>query len=304
MDFIALRYFLTAARLLHFGQAADALGIAQPALSQRIKSLETRLRVKLFDRTKRSVRLTEAGKVFVVEAEHLLSQADLAVRITRAAAQGTAGELRIGYGGSVIFEPKVCALLQAFQTAYPDVSVLMHECKVEEQLEGVKAGRLDVSLLWGPLGPGFPELRELVFLRASMSVVLPRDHPLAVKPLLHLEELRNEAFIALTDPPGRGIAHVVDQIFAVSELSPRIVLRVNSLLSVLGLAGAGIGLGIVPMLPVGIISPSFVQRPLAGTADCNEILIAMSRSRISELTQNFIEMAQAHRTSAQELSEE
>lgn len=153
MDIATLHYFLVTARHLHFGNAAEELGIAQPALSQRIKGLEARLTVKLFDRSKRAVRLTEAGSVFVVEAKRLIIQAQLAMRITKRADAGKAGELHIGYGGSVIFEPKLCTLLRAFQDAYPDVSVLMHECKVEEQLEGLKSGRLDVSFLWGPLGP-------------------------------------------------------------------------------------------------------------------------------------------------------
>lgn len=79
-------------------------------------------------------------------------------------------------------------------------------------------------------------------------------------------------------------------------MSPRIVLRVNSMISVLGLAGAGIGVGIVPSLPIEIISPAFVQRPL-DVADCIEILIATSRFNTSKVTQHFVELAKARRVS-------
>lgn len=205
MDLRTLRCFLVTAKRLHFGQASEELGIAQPALSQRIKALEGRLGVELFDRTKRAVRLSPAGKAFAGEAERLVNEGERAMRIARAADKGTAGELHIGYSGSVIFEPRICDLLQSFRNAFPDVSMLMYECGVEDQLEGIKTGRLDISLFWGPVGPGYPELRHLNFSQASMSVVLRRDHVLAGRSEIHLEEIENEAFIALMDPPGRGL---------------------------------------------------------------------------------------------------
>lgn len=291
MDTSALRYFILTARRLHFGQAADELGIAQPALSQRIKALETRLGAQLFDRSKRTVSLTEAGRVFLGEAEQLVSDTERAIRIAQAAQKGTAGELHIGYAGSVIFEPKVCRLLQAFRSQYPDASVAMHESNVEEQLEGVKSGKIDVALLWGPLGAGYPELRDHVFARASMSVVLAQNHLLADKSEVNVEDIRHEPFVALIDRPGRGLSHVIDGIFAASDVEPDIVLRVSSLISVFGLAAAGIGIGIVPSLPFEISASTFVQRPLAGVGNCNEILIVTRKSGNLPLTRNFSQMA-------------
>ncbi|WP_321968941.1 LysR family transcriptional regulator [Paraburkholderia tropica] len=298
MDVGSLRYFLVAAERLHFGQAAEELGVAQPALSQRIKTLEARVGVRLFDRSRRAVRLTDAGHVFLNEARRLVDMADRAVRLARAAEKGNAGELHIGYGGSVIFVPKVCALLKNFQQSFPDVSVLMHECKVEEQLQGITTGHLDAALLWGPIGPGYPSLRELVFARAAMSVVLQRDHPLAARNEVSLQDMEGENLVALMDPPGRGITHVVDTLLAATDFSPKIILKVSSLMSVLGLAGAGVGSGIVPQLPIDIISPAFVQRPLAGTGQCNEILVVTSRREASALVQNFVEAAELLSASA------
>ncbi|WBQ17609.1 LysR family transcriptional regulator [Sphingobium yanoikuyae] len=291
MDISALRFFLVAADKQHFGQAAEELGIAQPALSQRIKALETRLGVRLFERSNRAVHLTDAGKVFAHEARRLVNEADRAVRMTRAADKGTAGELLIGYGGSVIFEPAVCALLQSFKETYPDVSLLMRECSVQEQLDGLSAARLDIALLWGPIGFGHPDLEAHSFRRAGMSVVLRRDHPLAARDTLTLENLRSEAFISLMDPPGVGIGHVVGRLLEAADLSPRIIMRVSSLMSIFGLAGSGLGIGIVPDLPIEIISPAFVQRPLVDAADCNEILIVTAKRRTSNLASNFIDAA-------------
>jgi len=228
MDLTDLRHFVTTAEHMHFGLAAEQMGITQPALSQRVKALEARLGVLLFDRTKRAIQLTAAGKVFLGEARRLITDADRAMRLAKAAADGMAGELHIGYGGSVIFEPKLCGLLQDFQKAYPDASLLMHECKVEEQLDRVNSGQLDIAVLWGPLGPAYPELRKVVLSRASLAVVLRRDHPLAGRDEIHLDEVRTESFISLMDPPGIGIGHAVDRAFEAANLTPRTVLRVSS----------------------------------------------------------------------------
>lgn len=291
MDISALRRFLVAADHLHFGRAAEELGVAQPALSQRIKALEARLGVRLFERGNRAVRLTEAGRVFVQEARRLVAEADRAVRVTRAADKGAAGELLIGYGGSVIFEPTVCAVLHAFKDRYPDIALNMRECSVQEQLDGLSAGRIDMALLWGPIGFGHPDLQTFSFRRAGMSVVLPRAHPMAERDVISLDAIRSEAFICLMDPPGVGLGHVVDRLFETADLSPRIILRVSSLMSIFGLAGAGLGLGVVPDLPIEIISPTFVRRPLADAADCNEILIVTSKRASSKLALNFLDTA-------------
>lgn len=293
MDLNSLRHFLVAADCLHFGEAAERLNIAQPALSQRIKALEERLGVRLFHRARRSVQLTDAGRVLVQRARQLIEEADRAVRLTRAAGQGAAGDLHVGYGGSVIFEPRICALIETFSQAYPDISLHLHECTVKEQLERVSSGNLDVALLWGPVGPTFTGLQSLLFCRASMAVVLARDHQLAERAELRLEDMQSESFISLMDPPGTGIGHVVDGLFETAKVSPRIVIRVSSLISVMGLAGAGLGIGIVPALPIDINSPAFVHRPLIGSGDCNEILIVTQRQSSSRLAQNFTAMADA-----------
>jgi DNA-binding transcriptional LysR family regulator len=291
MDINALRHFIVTANALHFGRAAEELGIAQPALSQRIKAIEARLQVRLFDRSNRKISLTEAGRVFLPEAKQLVAEADRAVRLARNAERGTAGDLHIGYSGSVIFEPKLGHLLRRFRDAYPDISVLMQENAVQEQLEALQARKLDIALLRGPLGSIYPGVMGLAFGRSRLAVAIPPGHPLASQSAVTMGDMRSEAFIALLDPPGIGVGHILNQLFERADITPRVILRVSSLLSVLGLVGAGLGLGIVPELPLQIASPAFVLRPLKESDAWNEILLATLRRGTPSVAKRFIAIA-------------
>jgi len=293
MDTCLLQHFIIAAKHLHFGQAALELGVAQPALSLRIKTLEQRLGVSLFHRINRGVQLTEAGKVFQREAQLLVENIQRAVRVARAAEKGAFGELHIGCDSSMIFAGSVRELWQRYAERYPAVVLNTHEYSGRDQLEAVARGRLDIAVLWGPAGPAYPTLKEQPLLRHSLAVVLHRDHPLAAREHLTLEDLAEQPFIRLMDPPGTGIGHVVNRLLALHGIAPRTAMQVNSLLSVFGLAGAGYGVGLVPSLPLEIQSPHCVQRPLVGVGDCSELLIVYHGESASSLALNFVATARA-----------
>lgn len=291
MDIGLLQHFISAAKHLHFGQAAVEMGVAQSALSQRIKALEQRLGVSLFHRVNRGVQLTPAGKVFLREAQLLIETNKRAVRVTRAAEKGNFGELRIGCDSSAVFAANIYKLLQQHVERYPELLLNTHEYSVRDQLEGVAKGRLDVAIVWGPTGREYPALKTQPLLRQSLAVVLQRDHPLADREYLSLEELHDQPFIRLMDPPGMGIGHVIDRMLVQRRIAPRTVVQVNNLLSVFGLAGAGYGLGLVPNLPLDIQSPHCVQRPLAGVGECIELQIVYHGESASTLALNFVASA-------------
>jgi len=103
MDLRQLRYFLAVAKEKHFGRAAQALNIVQPALSMQIRALEEDLGGALFERTSRRVELTEAGKVFETQARRTLEQAEFTRESTQRALRGETGIVRIGFAGNAIF---------------------------------------------------------------------------------------------------------------------------------------------------------------------------------------------------------
>ncbi|WP_374641066.1 LysR family transcriptional regulator, partial [Hydrogenophaga sp.] len=133
MEFRHLRCFTVLAEELHFGRAAQRMAMTQPPLSMAIQQLEADVGARLFDRNSRGVALTAAGRAFLPRAQALLEQAALAVREARDVGQGLAGQLQIGFAGTVLYRglPQV---LQAFTAAHPQLRLALRELSSSEQL--------------------------------------------------------------------------------------------------------------------------------------------------------------------------
>ena len=184
-----LRYFVTVAEELHFGRAAQRLGIAQPPLSRAISQLERRLGVVLLQRTSRAVTLTEPGLVLLEEAKAALDAVQAAERRTRRAAgtaNGHAGlVLATKAGASIDLLAKLLDAYAAEDGAVP-VDVLL--CGIGEQEKLLRDGRADVALLHRPFDAtsGF-DTEELK--TENQIVVLPAGHPLASRSHVQLAEV-------------------------------------------------------------------------------------------------------------------
>ncbi|MGA5304727.1 LysR family transcriptional regulator [Nucisporomicrobium flavum] len=202
METRELRYFVAVAEELHFGRAAERLGIAQPPLSRAISRLERRLGATLLRRTSRSVGLTEAGAVLLREARAALDAVEAAERRTRRAAQagdGTAGVVlatKAGAAGELLAK-----LLDAY-AAEPDavpVDVLL--CGIGEQERLLRDGRADVALLHRPFdsvsGFDVEELRT-----EGQVLVLPGGHPLSGRASVRAAEVSELSGLPL--PRWRG----------------------------------------------------------------------------------------------------
>src|ERR1051325_8325886 len=120
MELRHLRYVVTVADTLHFGRAAERLHISQPPLSKQIRELEEELEAQLFSRTKRSVQLTAAGKLFVEEARLILSQADHAGKVAKRVSSGQIGQLTIGVAGPADSEIFI-TIMRLFAQRHPNI---------------------------------------------------------------------------------------------------------------------------------------------------------------------------------------
>ncbi|MEV6555650.1 LysR substrate-binding domain-containing protein [Nocardia sp. NPDC051756] len=179
-----LRYFVAVAEELHFGQAAERLGIAQPPLSQRIRKLENDLGARLFDRDSRRVELTEAGQILLAESRDLLARWERATSLVGKAHRGEMDALRVGVppelAGRVL-----AAILTAFESR--EVRVDLQELTTAEQVRLLADRQLDAGLLQHPVDVVGLELGPAV--DTPVGVVLPRDSPLAVRASLTLADL-------------------------------------------------------------------------------------------------------------------
>ncbi|GII62264.1 LysR family transcriptional regulator [Sphaerisporangium krabiense] len=195
MDLIRhLRLFVVVAEELHFGNAAARLGMAQPPLSQRVKRLEEELGVRLFDRSSRQVRLTEAGRLLLAEARDLVARADRVRELmARAGGDGAAG-LRIGVppdlGGAA-----VAALLAALREADPPLRPALTEMCTADQVRALADGELDGGVIRHPAGAA--GLTYGPMLVQHPGVLLPADDPLAGFSSVHLADLATRPLVLL-----------------------------------------------------------------------------------------------------------
>src|SRR5687767_12750626 len=146
VDVREARYFVAVAEELHFGRAAERLHMSQPPLSQAIKALEHRLGVRLLHRTTREVTLTPAGAVLLDACRELVGASTAADAAVRQAADGQAGELRIGAVTSAFSDP-LPRVLDLFQQAHPRVDVHVEEVDTHVAVQAVRRRELDVALV-------------------------------------------------------------------------------------------------------------------------------------------------------------
>jgi len=247
MDLRHLRYFACVAEELHFGRAAQRLGMSQPPLSQQIRALEEELGVQLLERTSRRVRLTEAGRQFLPEARATLAQADLAARTARSAHRGDVGRLRLGFSTSVPFMPRVVDALSRFRQAYPQVSLELDELTRDEQLSRLEQGLLDVAILRTFSKPDLPaNMQSLRIQRDGVILAMRQDHALAQRAdALTLDDLRGEPLILFGAVNGAGFnERLIEQCRALG-FAPNVAIETASFATLLGLTAAGLGITIL-----------------------------------------------------------
>ncbi|GAB3565145.1 LysR family transcriptional regulator [Amycolatopsis endophytica] len=201
-----LAYFVAVAEALHFGRAAEGLGLAQPALSKAVRSLERRLDVTLFERTSRRVELTPAGEVLLGEARRALSAVAAAARRTQRAGRGVPYlALAAKPGGDAGMLSRILGRYESDPEAVPVELVSCHDDRVSL----LHDGRADVALLHTPFDD--PAGLETAELRSEpRSALLPPDHPLARRSILQLSDLRGEPVGRWAGYPDDGGVEVTD----------------------------------------------------------------------------------------------
>ncbi|WP_114193292.1 LysR substrate-binding domain-containing protein [Edaphovirga cremea] len=246
MDFKHLRYFVTLAKELHMGRAAEILGIAQPALSQQIKALEERLNVRLFIRAHRRLTLTQAGEAFEQKARLALNAAESAINEAQRTARGEQGSVAIGHVPSAMLNGTLPRRLGEFHRQSSRVKISLYPQVMRELFAGLAAQTLDIAIVRAPLGNLPAELESKLFARESLLLVMPDHHPLADLPAVPMQQLAEDNWLLMSDPAGIGLEQTVRDACAQAGFTPRIGQHVQDAATIVSLAAAGLGIGLVP----------------------------------------------------------
>ncbi|MCJ1883561.1 LysR family transcriptional regulator [Pseudomonas sp. LA21] len=290
MELRHLRYFIAVAEELHFGRAAEQLGISQPPLSQQIQALEEEIGARLLERTNRRVALTAAGQLFLTEARLVLQQVDRAVLLARRAHQGEIGELKIGFTASAPFTSTLPRSILAFRQAYPDVHLELQELSSGQAVEALLEERVEVGLI-RPIA--LPDSLEAVELFSEPLVaVLRADHPLAESNPdgLEIAALADEPFVFFPRSYGTGLYNQLIALSRQAGFSPRIAQEAGEAMTIIGLVAAGLGVSMLPASFRRTRVDGVVYRTLLDPGATSSVWLVRRRDEHSPLAQSFIDL--------------
>jgi len=242
LDLQRLRYFVAVAEEENVGRAAERLHLTQSPLSRQIQSLEADLGLALFHRAKKRLRLTAAGRQFLVEARSLLAHGERVEQQARAIAAGSAGALVIGYVPGAIHAGVVTRWLRAFRVVAPDVDIMLKKLRSAEQERQLRSGEIDIGFAHArpALGAG---VSSRAICRESFKLAVPAHRYGRAAPTAR--NLHGARFIAL---PGTAAAGHKDEFFAAcaaAGFEPDVRYEAADPLAALEMVDAGLGLAIV-----------------------------------------------------------
>ncbi|MEO3753009.1 LysR substrate-binding domain-containing protein [Streptomyces sp. B6B3] len=262
MQFQQLRYFTAVAETRHFTQAARREHVAQPSLSQQIRSLERELGAELFHRARGHISLTDAGAALLPLARRILADAETARREVQEVAQLRRGRVRLGA------PPSLCAslvpdVLRTFRDSYPGVELFVHEDGSQDLVRSLAAGELDLALIITPVPGQAPALTTQELLREELVVISSpnapspsassRGYPMPVRgasagaePRIRIEDLRETPLVMFRR--GYDLRELTLAACQRAGFEPSFSVEGGEMDAVLGFVRSGLGVAVVPRM--------------------------------------------------------
>jgi DNA-binding transcriptional LysR family regulator len=261
-----------------FSAAADALSYSQSAVSQSIATLEGEVGVALIERHRSGVRPTVAGAALAGHANGILARMETAEAEIAAIVAGHGGRLRTASfptAGATLMPQAIAS----FRAAHPGVEVTLAEGEPEQIAPRLREGEFDLVALFefegvgDRLGSG---MRRFQLLDDPLQLALPRDHPLAKRRRLSLEDLRGESWVQ-TSSASPCARHVVRSCHA-AGFEPRVSFESDDYQTVQGLVAAGVGVALIPEMALSTVRPDILVRALHPQSPVRKVLAATPRA--------------------------
>jgi DNA-binding transcriptional LysR family regulator len=291
MELRHLRYFVAVAEELNFTRAAAKLRLAQPSLTRQIHNLEEELGVRLLDRTRNQVSLTEEGKSFLVDARRLVALSLESVKAVQRFSRGESGQLNLGYLFKFNFD-LLPATLATFYQSCPEIAVNLFDLSPAEQLRALEARKIDlgfVGLRPSSNSKSMAALNWECIARHNVVVVLPARHPLAKRSKILARDLKSLFFVAMSEQSHPGSRDWLSGICQLAGFAPRILQDVELESGIMTFVAEGLGVTLAREQIKNLPHSGVVFRPLALAAKA-EYWIAWHRENQSKALGQYIEI--------------
>src|SRR5690625_4638304 len=242
MELRQIKYFIEVAQREHVTEAANALHVAQSAVSRQIFNLEEELGVDLFIREGRTVRLTRIGQVFLEHMEKAMNVIDDAKQEVEEYLDPDKGTLQIGFSASLASYILPTAILY-FRKQYPNVKFVLNQGSHNELMDAVTKGEMNIALV-GPLPTENEKIKSSVLFTEDIVALLSTNHPLANRSTLKLIELRDDSFVLF--PEGFILRDVIMEGCLQRGFQPNVSFEGKDLDAIKGLVSAGLGVTLLP----------------------------------------------------------
>jgi len=285
------RYFEALARQGHFGRAADACAISQPALSMQIKELEETLGTELFERGARQVRLTSFGEAFALRVREILRSVDELGDLARASQDRLVGRLRIGIIPTVA--PYLLpAIIGNLTRLHDGLEIHVRETLTSKLVQELAEGRLDTAIVALPVSE--PSLTEVALFSENFVLVRPGEDE--GKPVPNREALREMRLLLLEE--GHCFRDQALSFCNIHSALPRELMDGSSLSTLVQMVSAGIGVTLIPEMAVGVETRSASVSVARFQSTQPSRTIGMIWRKTSPLAKQFLQISEVVRQSA------
>ncbi len=292
-----LRYFEALARQGHFGRAADACAISQPALSMQIKELEETLGTDLFERGPRQVRLTNFGEAFALRVRDILRAVDELGDLARASRHRLVGRLRIGVIPTIA--PYLLpAIIGNLTRMHEGLEIHVRETLTSKLVQELAEGRLDTAIVALPVSE--PSLTEVPLFSENFVLVRPGEDE--GKPVPNREALREMRLLLLEE--GHCFRDQALSFCNMHSALPRELLDGSSLSTLVQMVSAGIGVTLIPEMALGVETRSASVSVARFHSVQPSRTIGMIWRKTSPLAKQFLQISDIVRHSADAMREQ
>lgn len=243
MDTIQLKCFISVARTLSFSEAARRNYLSQSTVSRYIKELEKEFGVKLFERSRREVTLTNEGKILLPYAQEIIDTLNKATSVVSQLNSGKGGRLRLAYDSTSLSCPT--RLLKQFSAKYPEIAVEMVRLSGVESSSAINNPDYDFFFMLRDMLPDSDGIEYRLTHRDTLSLIVSSDFK-AKRNTLNALDLKNCRFALLSESESPILYMEIMDIFRTFHFSPEYVTEFDDVRSVFMAVGAGMGIGILP----------------------------------------------------------